>query len=348
MKDLFKYILLVFVFFILWFLGICISGSFYHPHEVFSLLKSCIIEAYYYAKIGEWRDSYGYMERIILLRVIRLSSGAIVGASLALAGCALQRMLRNPLADPYILGISAGGAVSVLGCAALGAPFVFWGLPMTFIYSLIGCLFTLSIILGFKKILRTSNDEYIIPVLGMVLNSFFGTLIMFIGYLASDEVRHRSYAMMMGQIMDIEPSLFLLNAVVSLVFIFIILRFSVAVHVLTFGDDFAKSVGFNAPRMRTFLFVMISLLIAMCVSIAGSVGFVGLIIPHLARSLFGKRIKNEWMMAMFLGSVALMMAEIITKHIAPQENLPAGMITALIGAPLLAFLLIFNMKRKAL
>lgn len=281
------------------------------------------------------------VDRTILgLRLGRVIAAGLVGGALGLAGAVLQRLLRNPLADPYVLGISAGGTLAATVAVVVGLPAFVAFVPARVGYALVGCLATLFLILGLKRRLRRVQDEYAITVMGLVLNAFYGAMLMFVVSVSQPDQARRAYNLMIGSVEGIAPwPLAVVGGLVCVICIGLVFL-APAIHALSFGDDIARTVGFNAVKIRLWTLILVAVLVALVVSLAGSVGFVGLIVPHLARRLHGGSVRREWLGSLFLGAALLVIADLAGRLVVAPSELPAGLFAALVGAPSLAFMMI--------
>lgn len=315
------------------FLGISSGAVYFSPLKIFKLISDIFSK--------NEPDSL-----IFSLRLIRVFSALIVGGSLALAGSILQRLLRNPLADPFILGISTGGTLTATSAIVLGLPLFFWGFPIRIFYAFVGSFLTLLMILYLKKRFHQIQDEYAIPVIGLILNAFYGALLMLLVAITTPEKGRYVYSLMIGNLQSINISQFIVILIGVTILAGFLIRYSSAIHALSFGDDIAYSVGFNAGKIRKLVFILVAFIISLVVSISGSIGFIGLIVPHLARRIHGYSIRQEWIASIFIGSSLLILADTLGRTVAYPSELPAGLFTALIGAPVLGFILIRRASSK--
>ncbi len=272
---------------------------------------------------------------LLLWRFSHALAVSFVGAALALAGSVLQRVLRNALADPFVLGVTSGGTLFAVGSILLGAPFFFMGVPVRVLAALLGSALTLVLVLFANRFFFRGEGSFGIPLAGMLLNAFFGALLTFLLSVVDPGRLGESFRWLIG---DIQP-LSLVELTFVGVFLFfvslVLLRLSTAIGALAFGDDFATSLGFRAARLRLVAVVMAALLTAVVVSFAGSVGFVGLVVPHAARWFVRGHIAREWVGSLLLGSTLVLFADIMARTVLSPSELPVGIFTALMGVPLL-------------
>ncbi|WP_315861828.1 FecCD family ABC transporter permease [Fluviispira vulneris] len=284
--------------------------------------------------------------RILELRFNSLMQAALVGAILALSGCVLQRVLRNPLADPFILGISSGGTCFLALFIILSSIQFFSELtlqnliPFQSVFTFIGCFLSFFILLFFRKRIKSVNDEYIYPVIGIIINSFFSSITLMIITLAKPEQLSEIHNAMIGTLQPINLIQLFIFYTMSIVPAFFLLRNANYFDLMSFGDDFSKSMGLNPVKLRKISVVMICFLVSLVVSTAGSIGFIGLIIPHMIRKMHRFSARFECILSMILGSIVLVNADTLSRSLFSPAQLPLGIFTAILGAPVLAFILI--------
>lgn len=291
----------------------------------------------------------GEMARTILsLRLARIATAALVGAALALCGSVLQRLLRNPLADPFVLGISSGGTVFVVAASVLGLPAVpLFGVPPRSVYALVGCGVALGILLAARKRLAGGAEASLsgaadagLALMGLVLNAFFGAALMVFVAIASASELAEAQRWMLGSLQAAAATDIAMLAFVACVPAFLLLRARQGLDALVFGDAYAQNLGFPAASLRARALVSTAVLVALAVSLAGSVGFVGLIVPHVARRLSPSGNRWEWPLSMTLGAALVVLADAFARTLLAPAELPVGVFTACIGAPVLAFVLL--------
>jgi len=277
------------------------------------------------------------------LRLFRLLAAALVGPALASAGLALQGLLRNPQAEPYILGISSGAGVGVLAGGALAANWIpAWALTPAL--ALAGGLAATGAVLACAR-REGGLDPYVLLLAGVMVNVMNGAIILAILQLVRQTDMIHFIGWGMGQIPEslwFRPGL--LGAAAALVlpgwvFVFLV---SPALNALGLGDDVAESLGVAVKRLRLWTFLAVSIMTAAAVSLAGPVGFVGLIVPHLARLLLGPDHRLLTIACGFGGAIFVMGADTLCRIIGgalKTVELPVGVITALAGGPLFIVLL---------
>ncbi|WP_161998140.1 FecCD family ABC transporter permease [Silvanigrella paludirubra] len=288
--------------------------------------------------------------KILELRMNGLIQAAIIGAILALCGYILQKLLRNPLADPFILGISSGGSCFASLFFIFNSLPIISSLPLTIlfpiqsIFAFIGCMFSFIILILARKNIKNLNDDYIFPVIGIIINSFFSSILMLIFSLAKPEQLSEIHNFLMGSLQPISiyPLLFIVT--LSIYPIYYILKKSKFYDYMLFGDDFAKSMGINPVKLRNNSILMICILISLAVSTSGIIAFIGLIIPHIIRKIHRFSSYFEIIICMILGAIVLVNADTLSRSLFSPAQLSVGIFTAILGAPMLSFILLNRHK----
>ena len=280
-------------------------------------------------------------ERTILfsIRIPRILLAGLVGAALSCAGVVFQALLRNPLADPYVLGVSGGAAVGAIVAIVTGLgslPFGIPGLAFT------GGLLSILLVWGLSGVTGERQTDRTL-LAGIIVNAFFSALIMFLVSVTSKEQIHSVIFWLMGDLAMAGESDIILATV------FLIAGFAVMVlhardlNILLTGDETALQLGVPVKRTRMLLLISTSLVTGAAVSVSGIIGFVGLMVPHLMRMLFGSDHRLLLPASLLFGGAFLMAADMIARIVLAPAELPVGVVTALCGAPYFAYL----MKRSA-
>ncbi len=277
-------------------------------------------------------------------RVFRLMAAATVGAGLATAGMAMQALLRNPLAEPYVLGLSSGAGVGVLlgGSLAQAALLPDWA--TTPALATVGAMLTSLVVYGVAQ-RRGRLDPYVLLLTGVIVNVFNGALILTILQFIKQEQMIHFIGWGMGQIPEylwFKPRLLVLCATLVLVGWAVLFYRGAAFNMLGLGDDVAASGGVAVHRLRGETFVVVSLITSAAVALAGPVGFVGLIVPHACRLLVGPDHRRLAIVSGFCGAIFLMLADTLCRLLGEAfrlGELPVGVITAMTGGPLFIVLL---------
>jgi len=276
------------------------------------------------------------------MRLQRLLAAATVGAALSAAGVALQALLRNPLAEPYILGVSTGAGVGVLvgGVLAGATGLAAWvGEPML---ALAGALAACLVVYGIAQ-RRGHLDPYVLLLSGVIVNVFNGALMLAILLVADPNQTINFVRWGMGQIPDTTSGMLMLVCAAAVVagWAVLLLR-SAAFNALGLGDEVAASVGVRVGWLRAETFAVAAVMTAAAVALAGPVGFVGLIVPHVCRLIVGPDHRRLVIYCGMVGAMFLMLADTLCRTAGEWiavGSIPVGVITALSGGPFFIFLL---------
>lgn len=276
------------------------------------------------------------------LRAPRGLLALIVGAGLALAGVVMQTLVRNPLADPYLLGVSSGASVGATAVITIGV-FTSFGLYAISVGALFGALAATAIVY-----LITLAQGGLTPLrlilTGVVASSAFSALASFLVFKAQDARAAQGVMFwMLGSVVGAQWDRLLLPALVVLAAFLILMFMSNPLDAMAAGPDTAAALGVNVERLRQILFFIQALLVGAMVAVAGGIGFVGLVIPHLARIMVGSLHRRLLPIAMVLGAVFMVWVDVIARIVAPPQEIPLGVVTGVLGAPL--FLLLMGRGR---
>jgi iron complex transport system permease protein len=268
------------------------------------------------------------------IRLPRALLAAITGASLSLGGLVFQALLRNPLAEPYILGISGGSAIGAIGGILLGlAPF-----PGVSLCAFAGALATLGLILAMAAG-RSLFQRDALLLSGVMVNAFCSALIMFLLTLSQDGRLHSILFWLMGNLTAIGFGQLGLLAAMTVPCFIVVFLLAHPMNLMLLGRELAASSGVAVRAVTVVLLVAASLMVGVTVSQCGLVGFVGLVVPHLLRMLFGSDHRLLVPACILGGGAFVVGCDLLARVLPEQGEMPAGVITAMIGAPLFIYLL---------
>lgn len=281
------------------------------------------------------------MERTIILalRFPRALLAGLVGAGLSVSGVIFQALLRNPLADPYILGVSSGSAVGAIIAILIGMSALSFGLPLA---SFGGALVTISLVFYFGK-QEGKIHPNILLLAGVITGSFLSAIIMFFLSISQKEELHTILFWLMGDFSFANPRALSLILPYIVVGFFILYWKSRQLNLILSGEESALQLGVNVERLKIVSYLCASLITAASVSLCGLIGFVGLIIPHSARLLFGPDHRLLLPASALIGASFLILCDTFARTILAPVELPVGVITAAFGGPFFIYLL---RKRK--
>lgn len=272
------------------------------------------------------------------LRLPRVVMGLMIGASLALTGAALQALFRNPLADPYTLGVSGGGTVGASIAIALGWSSRVFGTPLVFLASFAGAMLAVLLV---RSIAR--SGALVIPgallLSGVVVNLVAAAAVLTIQYVVDPNSSLRILRWMIGSldVVGMDP---IRNMAVILVPGWLaLLALSRQLHLMAIDEDTAATLGVNVARCESAVHVLCSLIVGVTVAAGGAIGFVGLIVPHAVRMMFGEDLRIVLPGSLLLGAAFLVSADALARTVLPTGELPVGAITGLLGGPAFLWLL---------
>ena len=277
---------------------------------------------------------------IFELRALRMLAACIIGGSLALSGMAFQAALRNPLAEPFILGISSG--------ASVGAALAFiLGLKSLWLYSVpcmafAGAFIVFSLVLWISR--KNADNSETLLLSGVIVSTITSGILMFLlSFAQNDELAGLTW-WMLGDLQGVEPDFLIPAGLLALCCLLLFQYLAGNINVLSLGRERAHYLGVNPKQLLLLLIIPAAMLAASTVVLAGMIGFCGLVIPHIVRRIYGCNHKKIIGTIFLWGAGFLMLSDIISRSIWPEREIPIGVLTALIGGPV--FLWILNKKAK--
>lgn len=344
-KHIKKKLLLLFALLVVLFgvglVGLSVGGSSYNIQESWEALWA-----------GMW--STGLVEldtsqQVIWdLRVPRVLMAIVGGAGLAFAGLIMQTILRNPLASPYTLGISAAASFGAAVAIVLKTGIIsFIGIQMNFDYLIIANSFLFSflctvIIYTLSKAQKVSPETLVL--LGVAMMFLFSAATSLLQYIGDPEELAALVYWMFGSLSKASWSTFQITFIVVLITILVAYRWSWDLNSLMLGDESAKSTGIDVDRLRISSLALASMTTAVIISLLGPIGFIGLVAPHLGRIIIGGDHRFLILVASLLGAILLVLADSIARTILAPVVIPVGIITSFVGVPLLIYLMIRRRK----
>lgn len=299
----------------------------------FYTLLACAIAFILNLKTGTISDAD--LQLLLALRLPRALLASAVGMGLAVAGTALQALFTNPLCEPYTLGISSGSALGAVMGLTWGIEGIFVGLAGP---AFLGASVFSSILFFIAHRTRQGNSTLL---LSGVMLGFLGSSLVAVWMALSDPNGIQGILYwLLGDLSRARLQGSFLTFITTLILSFFIWRHSRAMDALLMGEEGALSLGISVIGIRQRIIVLTSLLVAVCVSSSGMIGFVGLVIPHLARKLVGSLHLRLLPLAAVLGATTLTLADCLSRIIARPYELPVGVITALLGAPVFLWILL--------
>jgi len=274
---------------------------------------------------------------VVDLRLPRMLLGALVGGGLALAGATFQAILRNPLAEPYILGISGGasvGAVLVLAMGLAGA--ASWALPLA---ALAGAFLAIILVFRVATASGRSLDVRVLLLAGVVVAAFFSACIAFILSISEARTVQGAVLWIMGSFAGATWRKVAITAAYTLPTAALLLGLARPLNLMAIGEETAQYLGADVERVKRLALGLAALLTAAGVSVAGVIGFVGLVVPHGIRLLVGSDHRALLPLSFLGGATFLVLSDIVAQLILAPKQVPVGVITAFVGVPLFLVLL---------
>lgn len=272
------------------------------------------------------------------LRVPRTILAMIVGAGLAISGAAIQALVRNSIADPYILGVSSGASVGATAVILFGA-FSFLGIYALSFASFLGALLAVIVVFMLAKVHgRISVIRLLLA--GIAISLVLSAITNFMLLMSKQEGGIKAVMYwMLGSVGGAKWSILPIPLITFIiVFTFLYLQYR-NLNVLLMGEEAAITLGMNVDRFRKILILAVSLLTGVIVAVSGAIGFVGLIIPHIVRLLIGSNYKHVLPISALVGAIFLVIADAVARTIIAPEEMPIGIITALCGSPFFIWML---------
>lgn len=283
-------------------------------------------------------------EILVRVRIPRVLLAAMVGAALACSGVIFQALLRNPLADPYILGISSGAGLGAMIAVIGGLGWTLWGRSPIAVFAFLGALGTVWLVWGIGRL----TGKYQVTGLllaGVVVNAFFSAVIMFLVSIARGQHLYSTLFWLMGNLA--EEDFFVLwvgggGIAAGLIALFFL---GPQLNIISVGHQDARSIGVPVAKIEFAAFAISAFITAVAVSLSGLIGFVGLIVPHAVRLVFGPDHRQLLPLSCLAGAMFLVVADTVARTVVAPAQLPVGVVTAMIGGPFFLFLLIRHSKR---
>jgi iron complex transport system permease protein len=274
---------------------------------------------------------------ILSYRLPRIMLAAVAGGALASSGAVFQAVLRNPLADPYVIGVAAGGAVgAVVSIVLLGER----GIVGTSLCAFAGSTAALALVYGLSMARRGGSDVSTVILAGVIVASFMNAITLLIISMSPSEEMQRAVFWLMGEVSTAGYGKMTVAALIlGATWGWMYLNAS-RLNLLMFGDSTAAHLGLDVGKFRWLFMASGALITATVVSLCGAIGFVGLVVPHTARLLFGPDSRLLLPVSLFGGAAFLVASDCLARMVVYPVELPVGVITALIGAPFFLYLLV--------
>lgn len=275
------------------------------------------------------------------VRLPRITLAFLAGAALGLSGSTLQGVFRNPLVDPHIIGVTSGAAFGGTLAILVGmSPWMMMGSTFAFGLAALGLIYLIASLQG-------RENTLVLILSGIILSGFFAALVSLMQYLAdTEETLPNIVFWLLGSFATANWQKVLIAALPVLAASTVLLALRWRINLLSLDDKDARSLGVSVKPLRRSVLVCCALLVAAQVAVSGSIAWVGLVIPHLARLLVGADHRRLLPTAFWLGGAFMIVVDDLARTLTTAE-IPIGIITALLGAPVFTFLLIYNSRRSA-
>jgi iron complex transport system permease protein len=304
-------------------LSLAIGSVFISPAEIWDILRG----------VGE--EKFAFI--IWNIRLPRTILVALTGAALSGSGAAYQGLFRNPLADPFLIGVASGAGLGAVIAMSIQWPYSFWGLMAIPMSAFIAALLTVFIVYFLARVGQTIPTTNLI-LAGVAFSSFATSLTSFLMLRSTSEVR-RALGWLLGGASQSGWTAILAMLPYLVIGLSILIFFSYRLNLLQFGDDQAQQMGLNVNRTKTILLIASSLATASAVAFSGIIGFIGLIVPHVMRLWFGGDYRRLIPLSIIGGASALIISDVIARVVLAPQEIPVGIITALVGAPFFLWIL---------
>ncbi len=280
---------------------------------------------------------------IAILRLSRIILAFIAGAALSVVGAALQAILRNPLSDPYILGVSSGGGFGAAISIYFGISISIFGIETLPIFAFLGALLSIFMVYNISNIGGRRPIQTLI-LSGVIVGILFSSLLMLFVFSSSKEEIHNILWWLLGSLQVFNLRLLSIVAAINIAGIFIIWFYTKELNAILMGEEDAEHMGINVEKIKKIVLIVSSLMVGSIVSISGIIGFVGLIIPHMMRLIVGPDHKVLIPASALFGSIFLISCDTLSRVIIAPSEMPVGIITSLVGAPY--FIVLLRKKQK--
>ena len=281
---------------------------------------------------------------LLQLRLPRAALAALVGGALGLSGCTFQALLRNPLAEPYVLGVSGGAAVGAVAIVVTGlGVMVPWTLPVG---AFIGAVAAMALVLGVARRASPGRmDTRVLILSGVIIGAFFNAMILLMLSVADVESFRSAIFWMMGNLSGADWGSTTLLAALLVPAGAAVLSLARAFNLLSRGEEVAHYLGAAVQRVKLTAYLAASLMVAAAVAAAGVIGFVGLIVPHAVRLAWGNDHRLLLPASFLAGTAFLLVADTVARLVVAPAELPTGVVTAVAGVPFFVALLMRGGRR---
>lgn len=332
--NIFPYVFTISILIISIILGVSVGTS---PIPLFVVVKVFLQEVFHINLQNEIDSSI--INIVMMIRLPRVILAMLVGASLSIAGAAFQGLLKNPLADPYTLGVSSGASLGAVIVFSFGITISGLGVFTLPAISVIMGMLTILFILSFTKAIDKTYSVESIILTGIIFSSFLSSVMSFLIAFSGEELK-QIIRWLMGSVSMRGwefVKMMLPFTIVGSTLLFINTK---EINALSFGESAARNLGVNVKARKITILLGASLLTGAAVASSGTIGFVGLVIPHITRMIWGANHTHLLPLSLINGGSFLILADLAARTLLSPQEIPIGVITAMVGAPVFAFIFI--------
>lgn len=311
--------------------SLAIGSVLISPDNLWQILRSWLMQI----PLPAGLETYGFI--ISDIRLPRTILVLLTGAALGGSGTAYQGLFRNPLADPYLIGVASGGGLGAVLAMSINWPYTFWGLMAVPLSAFLFAMLTVLLVYSLARVGKSVPTTNLI-LAGVAFSAFATALTSFLIISSEGEVRRALNWLMGGSNQSSWQTVLAVLPYLVLGLGYLLFN-GHALNLLQFGDDQAQQLGLPVTRTKTLLLVAASLATAAAVSFSGIIGFIGLIVPHVMRLWWGADYRKLLPLAMLAGGSFLIVADILARIVLRPQELPVGIVTALAGAPFFLWVL---------
>lgn len=295
-----------------------------------------------FAALAEGPDSTDYTV-FYKVRMPRVVLAGVIGGGLAIVGAAMQSIFQNPLVDSYTLGMSSGASLGAVIAISTGATAILPGISGLSVFAFLGAVLTLALVYGLASTRgRVSTNSLLLS--GIVVSYFISSLISIIMLLSKDGIDQMVF-WNMGSLSAASWSKASTAMIIIIPCSFVLYYFYRELNMMSFGEESASYLGVNTKKAKLIMLGASALIVGTVVAIGGTIGFVGLIAPHIARYFVGAENKKVLLMSVIMGSTTLMLADTLGRVLIRPSEIPVGVMTSVIAGPIFIYLLRKNRRK---
>ncbi|MGH4121968.1 MAG: FecCD family ABC transporter permease [Clostridium sp.] len=281
---------------------------------------------------------------LLNLRLPRIFLACLVGSALSVVGTSFQGIFKNPMADPFVLGVSSGAALGATVTMVFLEEIHFFGMSMVALTAFIGAIITTLLVYNIARV-GTKVPVATLLLAGIAMNYLLSSIISLMMTFNSDNIE-KIVMWTMGSFSTASWNEVILLSIIVIPSILFISIFSRDLNIMLLGEDSARSLGIDVNGFKKYIFVISTLMVAAVVSVSGIIGFVGLIVPHAIRMIFGSDNRVVIPFSALGGAIFLMICDTLARVVVPPSEIPVGIITSIFGVPFFIYLL-YRTKKKA-